>query len=257
MGRTGIITYSGSNGSHIEIQSSIIGYDLTTYTGSAPKYNLKNVYYLNDDIGTGAAVKNKSNSVYFPDEENETVDYDFENVEMLTLQEFEEQNSFIGFDFENDWEMPKEGSYKFPVLKNVKHIEKEENKTEFAGGNGTYYNPYLISTPTQLNNIRNDLYACYKLINDIDLEYDTQNENGLFYNDGKGWEPIGNTDSGVFGGILDGNNYRILNIKINDSDLRYAGLFGKVQRAIITNLKMTYSKITGKTCVRKYSRSNE
>ena len=91
---------------------------------------------------------------------------------MLDIEQFKEQNSFIGFDFENDWEMSEEENYSFPVLKNVKHIEKEENIKEFAGGNGTYYNPYLISTPAHLSNVRNDLYACYKLTNNIDLEYD-------------------------------------------------------------------------------------
>ena len=249
VGRTGIAIFGDSLRSDIYIHAAILAIDSANYIGGNPEYRLKNAYYLDDSMKTGGAIKDKSNSVYFPDEEEEETVYEFENVEMLTLEQFKEQNSFIGFDFENEWEMPEEGSYSFPILKNVPHIEKEENTTDFAGGNGTYYNPYLISTPSHLNNIRNDLYACYKLTNDIDLKYDTQDENGMFYNQGKGWQPIGNKDTGFFKGILDGNSYRVLNMKINDPDLYSAGLFGKMQRAIITDLKMTYSYVYGRTQV--------
>lgn len=40
----------------------------------------------------------------------------------------------------------------------------------FSGsGNGSADNPYIITTPAQLNEVRNNRSACYKLGNDIDM----------------------------------------------------------------------------------------
>ena len=228
VGRTGTVTSATTF-----IESAIIARQINTFD---PVYRLKNAYYLDDSIKTGTAIRH---SEY---EEDNTTVFAFENVNMLSLEEFGQQESFKGFDFTNDWEILENGDYKYPVLKNVPHIEKEENTIDFAGGNGTYYNPYLITNATQLNNIRKDMNACYKLINNIDLKHDTQNEDGLFYNDGKGWNPIGDKTE-YFRGILDGNNYRILNMEISNQDLKYVGLFGSTKGAVITNLKLTCSKI--------------
>ena len=74
------------------------------------------------------------------------------------------------------------------------------NTTEFAGGTGTEDDPYLISTKEQLNNVQNNLSAHYKLIADIifvDADYESS---GDFYNSGKGWSPIGSSDTTPFKG---------------------------------------------------------
>lgn len=61
--------------------------------------------------------------------------------------------------------------YPFPVLKNnVFSSDMEtpdENTTEFAGGNGTIYNPYQISTPAHLNNVRNHLSDAFILSDNV------------------------------------------------------------------------------------------
>ena len=95
-------------------------------------------------------------------------------------------------------------------------------------GKGTEEEPYLISTPEQLSAIRNNLSACYKLVNDIDLTYDTSNVNGIFYNNGKGWKPIEYT----FSGKLYGNNKKIIGLTQN-IDNENAGLFNEVTGKII------------------------
>ena len=41
---------------------------------------------------------------------------------------------------------------------------------EFAGGSGTEADPYLIETKEQLNNVRNNLGAHFKLVADIFIE---------------------------------------------------------------------------------------
>lgn len=67
-----------------------------------------------------------------------------------------------------------------------------------------------VSTPEQLNNIRNDLYAHYQLTNDIDMS-----------NWGN-FEPID-----MFYGQFNGNGYKINNLTIN-SDSSFVGLFTRV-----------------------------
>lgn len=65
----------------------------------------------------------------------------------------------------------------------------------FAGGDGTKENPYQVSTPEQLNAVRNDLDAHYIQMNDIDMS-------------GWGnWESIGNAIS-IWGGAIGGSDYK-------------------------------------------------
>ncbi len=102
-------------------------------------------------------------------------------------------------------------------------------------GDGTYTNPYVITNAMGLDMIRQNKLAYYVLDNDIDMTYDTQDPNGLFYNDGKGWEPIKidevwcvtpndcSTNNGFEGGI-EGNNHKITGLYINRPDEDAVGL---------------------------------
>lgn len=68
--------------------------------------------------------------------------------------------------------------------------------SQFSGGNGTYLNPYKISTAEDLDNIRNYLGAEYpsqyfELINDIDLHDYLENTE-------YGWTPIGRQNDSFF-----------------------------------------------------------
>lgn len=90
-------------------------------------------------------------------------------------------------------------------------------------GTGTSADPYMIYNATDLQNIKNNLSANYKLANNIDLS-------------GVSFVPISN-----FNGTLDGAGYTIKNIKIySDAD---AGLFGFTPGGIIKNLKLTVKEV--------------
>ncbi|MBB2483383.1 hypothetical protein H5P36_24830 [Bacillus sp. APMAM] len=80
----------------------------------------------------------------------------------------------------------------------------------------------LISTPQELNDIRNNLTGAYELANDIDMS--------SFGN----FTPIGTTTDS-FKGTLDGKGYRILNLSITTTIVR-SGLFGRTDGATIQNL---------------------
>ncbi|WP_165452161.1 Ig-like domain-containing protein [Paenibacillus thalictri] len=98
----------------------------------------------------------------------------------------------------------------FPMLGGIKKAH-----AAMAGG-GTSLNPYIIMTPQDLSDIRNNLSAAYKLGADIDLA-------GYDNGDHKGWLPIGDT-SHFFTGTLEGNGYAIRNLTI-DRTSTHLGLF--------------------------------
>ena len=85
-----------------------------------------------------------------------------------------------------------------------------------AGGSGTAGDPYGIATPTELQNMQNDLDAYYELQNNIDLT-------------GVTWTPVGNETS-PFTGSLEGNGYTISDLSMNVDVyiVRDVGLFGVI-----------------------------
>jgi hypothetical protein len=117
----------------------------------------------------------------------------------------------------------------------------EAAPTEFAGGNGTEDNPYLVATAAQLNNVRNHLDKYFKQIANIDL-------NVAPYNVGEGWLPIGTLSQGLFIGSFDGNGFAIRNIYINRPDSSDVGLFG-YSKGVIRNVKLENVNTTGKDFV--------
>lgn len=80
-----------------------------------------------------------------------------------------------------------------------------------------------ISTPQQLDNIRNNLSGEYELTNDIDMSG--------FGN----FTPIG-TSSSRFKGKFNGNGFVIKNLTVNNGNNNYSGLFGYCENATIQNL---------------------
>jgi len=98
-------------------------------------------------------------------------------------------------------------------------------------GAGTQSNPYIIQTPQDLHNVRNNLSAYYELANDIDM--------GSWGN----FTPIG-TSSTKFTGNFNGKGYKIKNLTIN-STTAYVGLFGFTENATIQNLAIENANVVG------------
>lgn len=116
-------------------------------------------------------------------------------------------------------------------------------------GSGTTDDPYVINTPSDLNLVRTSPDSSYVLGNDIDLTYDTQNENGLFYNNGNGWKSITN-----FAGNFDGNNHKIIGLysttaglfsDVLYSSLDYTNKIGQryIKNIIFDNINCTYGAL--------------
>lgn len=121
------------------------------------------------------------------------------------------------------------------------------DESKFSGeGEGTYADPYRITTPEQLMEIQNNLSAYYYLENDLDMsDIDT-------------WSPIGNGKK-AFSGVLDGrghvirnlkftiyNNFNDVNLVENEDNYLYIwnGLFGFADKATIKNLGIEDAEYT-------------
>ncbi len=127
--------------------------------------------------------------------------------------------------------------------------EAVANTTEFAGGTGTAEDPYIITTMSHLNNVRNYLDAHFRMDANIEFTDTHFASGGIFYNNGKGWLPIGNATT-PFTGSFDGNGHTITDLQVkasasSASSYVYAGLFGYADNASIKNLGLLNGSISG------------
>ena len=154
------------------------------------------------------------------------------------------QQRYSNWDFTNKWTIEELDTT--PYLKELAkpvEVNKENINSDFeyfSGGKGTLEDPYLIENQNQLNNVRYELDAHYRLISDIDL---------TDYQTGEGWLPIADTQT-PFLGSFDGNNYTIENLFI-DRNSSYNGLFGvtnsgtKIYDLTLKNVKVDGGSYTG------------
>lgn len=116
-----------------------------------------------------------------------------------------------------------------------------------------------VRTVEDLYNVRNDLTAHYRLMNDIDLTEATAPGGDWDFN-GNGWNPIGSNNAygdGAFEGIFDGNGHAITGMRIemtndnsNYGNKAYLGLFA-YNCGTIKNLHMQNCNIKQRLTLRK------
>ncbi|USG64597.1 S-layer homology domain-containing protein [Brevibacillus ruminantium] len=121
-------------------------------------------------------------------------------------------------------------------------LEKVDSDTidfmgDFAGGEGTKEEPYVINSPEQLDKVRNNLSAHYILGGDIDLG-------------GNEWNPIG-SNSQPFSGTFDGRGHTISRLTIKRAGVAHVGLFSSVSgsSAKLSNLTLKNVEVTGEISV--------
>lgn len=138
-----------------------------------------------------------------------------------------------------------------PVSLTTKTVASEETVKLPDQGTGSCnpYNPYIITTVGELQGMQLDLKACYKLEKNINAAPTK------YWNDGKGFEPIGDTaiyavtPSGTalanvpeeiaMWGDFDGDGYTISNLYINRPSESGVGLFvgtaGEIKNVTLEN----------------------
>jgi len=103
----------------------------------------------------------------------------------------------------------------------------------FAGGDGSVDDPYKISNIYELQAINDDLDAHYVLINDIDASETRE------WNEGTGFEPVGEYETNPFTGTFDGQNHTIAGLHIERPEgIMGTGLFDYTQDAVIENIRL-------------------
>jgi len=101
----------------------------------------------------------------------------------------------------------------------------------FSGGDGTKYDPYIITLPEEMEYISDDLSAYYSLDNNIDMSSIS-------------WVP---TNS--FTGQFNGNMHTISNLTVSESSTNNVALFGSSSGATIENLILHNAVIEGNNYV--------
>lgn len=123
---------------------------------------------------------------------------------------------------------------------------------------GTADVPHLITNKYELASIGNNVFGKeypldgnYLQTQDIVFTAADFAEGGDFYNEGKGWKPIGGSSSTqMFKGVYNGGGFAIENIYINRPEETYVGIFcrGTLQAKIV-NAGNKNGNITGKVYV--------
>ena len=113
-------------------------------------------------------------------------------------------------------------------------------------GAGTVGDPYRVTSWSQLNSMRDNLSAHYKLMNNLDASssgYSTYAASSS--NSSSGWMPIGNSAT-PFTGSFDGNGFSISGLNINRTSSDDVGLFGQLGAAsLVKNLKVQSASVAG------------
>jgi len=89
-------------------------------------------------------------------------------------------------------------------------------------GDGSSSSPYEISTASDLQAMQENLSANYIVVNDIDAS------GTVNWNNGQGFNPIGDYNDVSFTGSLDGKKYDISGLNIKRQSENYVGLFGEI-----------------------------
>jgi len=151
-----------------------------------------------------------------------------------TLEDMKLKSTFISWDFDTIWSIDEGNS--------TPQLRLAVTNT----GDGSDINPYKIRTAEQVDEVRNELYAHYVLMNDIDLDSYIEQKYGA-----EGWMPLSYFNRESFTGVFDGNNHTISGLRSNRPNENQVGLFGVVgENGEVKNLRVVISdEIRGDTSV--------
>ena len=154
-----------------------------------------------------------------------------ENVATAAKSQMVNPEMYFGFDTVRLWEKSENADYPYLVLISNPHylVSRQENYTEFAGGDGGANNPYKIVTPNHLSNVANYPESHFILMNDLNVgEMDAKHENILA--------------SDVFYGNFDGNRKQI--IGMNGDKVLFGENYGNITSLYIKNATMQGESVT-------------
>ncbi|WP_460490181.1 BspA family leucine-rich repeat surface protein, partial [Belliella aquatica] len=155
----------------------------------------------------------------------------------------------VDWDFDNVWQIEEGIGASYPYLRDAVQGSVPGYIQYFAGGDGSFENPFQIETWEHLYNIRFRTVDHFILKNDLapqTLGYDlfVENENGLV-DGGKGWMPI-DTFHGTIRGDFGGQLNSIKGLKISRSSSNTIGLFAEIKEsASVQDLLLYNASVNG------------
>ena len=179
---------------------------------------IKNSYWNSATTGQTQAVGNNSGNLT--------------SVVGLTTAQMFDKNSLSGFDFDIIW--GNGDNQTTPYLKKHIGLNNVINKNDTVAG-ASYA---VIQTLNQLQGMSGNLIGKYVLGADIDATATSG------WNNGQGFNPIGNLSNG-FNGKFDGLNHTISDLTINRPSQDYVGLFGATSAANIQNIGLIQANVRG------------
>ncbi len=226
---------------------------ITGYSNSSQMTNCYNIGYssatsenakLGSIVGGGISAK-MSGCYYDATLTSPSGDYTLKanGCTALSTEEMTDFSSYKGFNFKNIWTEDGNEDYNFPQLKKNPHISRSNNDNirDFAGGCGTFENPYRIMTPHQLDNVRKYPGSTFILLNDIDMNQ---------YCKTYGFEPIGDSLFGFYGTFM-GEGHTISNLNVTSKNA--GGLFnvnyGEIYNLNVENISFASDISGGIACV--------
>ncbi len=161
----------------------------------------------------------------------------------LTTNQMHEQGTYRNYNFDQVWAFAEANTY--PIFQDLTiYTPLSQVSLSELTGNGTEAFPYQIYTASHLDAIRQDYYAHYELMNDIDIT------SSVIWNNGQGFESIGAGSSNhFFRGSFNGNDFTITGLVINKPVEDYQGLFAYVSGAEIKNLRLEDFNVHGRNNV--------
>jgi hypothetical protein len=154
-----------------------------------------------------------------------------------TTAEMQQQATYRNYNFFTLWSIDEGNDY--PVFRDLgAYTLPAAVDLSELDGTGTEADPYIITNAHELNAMRQDPAASYRLGNNIDLSA------SVIWDYGRGWEPVG-TSSQKFTGGFDGNGYTIQNLAVNRPRTDYTGLFGYIDNAAISRVGLEDVNLQG------------
>ena len=190
---------------------------------NAGSYNISNSYWTPETTKQDMTAGNKKNG-------------DKNGIDKNTIANMAFETGYVDWDFDEIWRVDSDNksiAYLRGLPKPTSVIVNNfTNAVQYSGGQGTEYDPFIITTPEQLQSLdNNSLQVYYQLGANINLINTTE------------WLPIGNYL--LFNGVLNGNENVIRNLKIEDENGEDLGLF-RYNNGTLIDVEVDSFKITGK-----------
>jgi len=157
-----------------------------------------------------------------------------------TTAQMQQQSNYEMYNFYSLWTIVEGQGY--PEFRDLAaYTQPQPVDLADLDGDGTEGDPYIIRNAHQLNAMRQELDAHYRLGNDIDLS------SSVTWDYGRGWSPVGisSPNAPFIDGSFDGAGYAIRNLAISRPTAQQQALFGYTYRATIRNVRMENVNVLG------------